>query len=586
MTKQRLVVVLTMAVGFPALAQAQKKALTQADWDIWKSINAPALSNDGKWAVYTLVPQVGDGELVVRATSGGTEFHVARGFLGRPNNTPGGLRGPAGGTGEADPTGPTTSPAQITADSRFVLASVEPSQAEVERVPRARANALIARTSLAIVSLPDGKVTTIPNVRSFRLPRANGAWVAYVPGADTTAGDSSTRGGAGAAPAGRGGRGRGGPAGGRRQFGAPLVLRNLATGAEERLSDVLAFSFDDSAKVFAYTVVARDSSKDGAFLRDLRSGATATLLAGAGDYKSLELDHAGSQIVFLADRDEFGRAPRPRYTLYEASVRGGGAQAIVTPTQVTPGMHLADNAPIAFTRTGTAITFSVAPPSIDSVPADSLVGKAVFDLWHYKDPVLQPTQRINAVRDRNKSYEAIYLTGTKKVVQLADDSLPQVNVSDDGRVAVANSRERYMIESMWGDGGTDVWLIDPSTNARKLIKEKINGNAQLSPDAKFATFYDHGHWYSYNVATSKLVDLTGSLKNVHFDEETDDHPAPPPAWGLAGWTKGDKSVLLYDHFDVWDRVPMGVKAPIVLTDSAGRRGNIQFRLAEGAGGRG
>ena len=35
------------------------------------------------------------------------------------------------------------------------------------------------------------------------------------------------------------------------------MLRNLASGAEERLTDVLAFAFDDSAKVLAYTVVAR-----------------------------------------------------------------------------------------------------------------------------------------------------------------------------------------------------------------------------------------------------------------------------------------------------------------------------------------
>ena len=57
----------------------------------------PALSNDGKWAAYTLVPLVGDGELVIRSTSGSTEYRVPRGYLGRPNNTPGGLRGAAGG---------------------------------------------------------------------------------------------------------------------------------------------------------------------------------------------------------------------------------------------------------------------------------------------------------------------------------------------------------------------------------------------------------------------------------------------------------------------------------------------------------
>src|SRR4051812_15738196 len=220
---------LVIAFTLPVMAHAQKKVLTQADWDKWKSINAPTLSNDGKWAVYTLIPQVGDGELVIRSTCGSTEYHVPRGFIGRPNNTPGGLRGPAGGgPEEGEPTGPTATPGQVTADSRFVLVSTQPNQAEVERAGRGRGAAAANRQSLAIVSLADGKITTLPGVRSFRLPRDNGTWVAYSPDAtDSTAGDSTSRAPAANAAGGRGGRGGrgGGAAGGRRQFGSLLVLR-------------------------------------------------------------------------------------------------------------------------------------------------------------------------------------------------------------------------------------------------------------------------------------------------------------------------------------------------------------------------
>jgi hypothetical protein len=592
MSTKRLAVCLTVVLALPALAQGPKKVLTQADWDKWKSINAPELSNDGKWAVYTLVPQVGDGELVIRSTSGSTEYHVPRGFLGRPNNVPGGLR-PQGGTGEEAPTGPNVAPATISADSRYVIVSTIPSQAEVERAGRAR-GAAANRQSMAIVSLADGKVTTIENVRSFRMAPGNGAWLAYV------AQDSSAGEGAAGAPAGgRGGRGgRGGAANGanRRQFGSTLVLRNLGTGAEERIADVLTFAFDDSAKVLGYTVVSHDSTKDGAFVRNMVNGSTSTLLSGNGDYKGLTFDRTGTQIAFVSDRDEFGQT-KPRYTLYTATIKGMGAQAAVTPSQVTQGMHIAENSAVAFTRSGTAITFAIAAPPIDSVPADSLVGKAVFDLWHYKDPVLQPTQRINAQRDRNKTYEAVYYPALKKFVRLADDSIPNVALSEDAKVGVANSRERYMIESMWGDGGTDVYVIDPISGARKLIAEKINGNAQLSPDAKFVAFYNKQHWYTYNIATGKLTDISGPVeaKGVHFENETDDHPAEKPAWGLAGWTKGDKSVLLYDHFDIWELDPNGLKPAVVVTDSVGVRNNIQFRIEQigaarggrgGGGGRG
>ena len=579
MHTKRFGILLVLGAATPVFAQSSKKVLTQADWDIWKSITAPALSNDGKWAVYTLVPQVGDGELVIRSTSGSTEYRVPRGYIGRPNNTPGGLRGPAGGTGEGDPVGPAVAPAQITADSRYVLVSTQPPRADVERAGRGR-GAAANRQSLAIVSLADGKVTSISGVRSFRLARDNGTWVAYAAEPDSAAGDSASR-----APAtgGRGRGGRGAPVGPRRQFGSTLVLRNLSTGAEERLSDVLSYAFDDSAKAFAYTVVSRDSTRDGAFVRNLSSGTTTTLLTGHGDYKAVAFDRAGAQIVFLSDRDEFGRGAAPRYALYEALVKGGAAQAVVTPAQLSSGMRIADGAQIGFTRTGTAITFNVAPPLIDSVPADSLVGKAVYDLWHYKDPVLQPTQRINAARERNKSYAAVYFPAAKKLVQLADDSMPAVALSDDAKIGVANSRERYMIEQMWGDGGTDVYVIDAATGTRKLIREKIDGNAQLSPDGKYVVFYDNEHWYTYSTTTAKLADITGGLKGVHFENETDDHPSEPPAWGLAGWTKGDKSVLLYEHYDIWELDPAGVKAPVMVTDSVGRRNSIQFRLAEGGG---
>jgi dipeptidyl aminopeptidase/acylaminoacyl peptidase len=581
-----------VCVAAPLAAQAPKKVLTQADWDKWKSIQAPALSNDGKWAVYTLVPQVGDGELVVRSTSGSTEYHVPRGYIGRPNNIPGGLRGPAGGTGEADPVGPTAAPAQISADSRFVIVPTQPTQAEVERAPRGRAGAATANAgSLAIVSLADGKVTMLPGARSFRLARDNGTWLAYTPAPDSlNTLDAGAAGAAGGAAAGRGGRGgRGGGAagtGGRRSYGSALVLRNLQSGTETRLSDVLTFAFDDSAKVLAYTVVSRDSTKDGAFLRNLGAASTTTLLTGRGDYKALTFDRTGTQLVFVSNRDEFGRGAAPRFTMYEASTKGGAATAIVTPAQVKAGLHIADGAPIAFTRSGAAITFAIAPPAIDSIPADSLAGKAMFDLWHYKDPVLQPTQKLNAARDRNKSYGAIYFPASKKVVQLADDSIPQVTVSEDGRIGVANSRERYMIEQMWGDGGTDVYVMDVPTGTRKLIREKISGNAQLSPDARYVSFYDKGHWYTYNTATAKTTDITGGVKDVSFANETDDHPAAPPAWGIAGWTKGDKSVLIYDRYDIWELDPNGAKPAVVVTDSAGRRNNLQFRIVDAGGGRG
>ncbi len=577
----------SLLAAVPAVASAQKKVLTQADWDKWKSIQGPAISNDGKWALYTLAPQVGDGELIVRSTQGATEYHVPRGYLGRPNNVPGGLR-PRVANPEDDPAAATSAPGQFTADGKFALVLTYPAQSEFERAARNRraGAALQNRADLAIVSLADGKVTTVPHVRSFRLPSSNGAWLAFVPEDSAASPDS-----AGGAGAGRGGRGAGAAAPGdssargvRRTYGNPLVLRNLATGADERIADVQAFFFDDSAKVLGYTVVSRTAGRDGAYVRNLTTGTTTTLLAGTGDYKSLVLDRTSSQAAFLTNRDEYGK-PKAGFSLYYASLKGGAATAAITPAQLAQGVRVSDNASVAFTKNGNAISFGVAPVIPDSVPSDSLAGKAVFDLWHYKDAQLQPTQRLNAGRDRNRSHQSLYFIGQKKMVTLAVDSLPTVSVGDDGRVVLGTSRERYNIESMWGDGATDVYVIDGTTGAAKIVKEHISGTAQLSPDDKYVVFFDKGHWYTYNVASAKTIDITSTVKGVSFAQETADTPAIPGAWGVAGWTKGDKSVLLYDRYDVWEVDPNAAKPAVNVTDSTGRRSNTVLRLMQlGAGG--
>src|SRR5689334_9722404 len=85
MASLRLGAALLVLGASTTLAQASgKRALTQADWDSWRSITGTTLSADGTWLAYTLVPQVGDGELVVRSTEGTREWRVPRGYIGRP----------------------------------------------------------------------------------------------------------------------------------------------------------------------------------------------------------------------------------------------------------------------------------------------------------------------------------------------------------------------------------------------------------------------------------------------------------------------------------------------------------------------
>src|SRR5205807_9718567 len=150
---------------------------------------------------------------------------------------------------------------------------------------------------------------------------------------------------------------------------------------------------------------------------------------GRGTKKKFAFDRASAQSAFVSDSDDAAKE-HPRYTLYYANLKSPSEQAVLNSAAVGDELGVSDNGRVAFTRNGNAILFGVAPAVMDSIPADSLYDKAVFDLWSWKDPRLQPQQKIEAGRDRLRSFETIYNLATKKLVRLANDSMPAVSVAD------------------------------------------------------------------------------------------------------------------------------------------------------------
>ncbi|HUX34557.1 MAG TPA: prolyl oligopeptidase family serine peptidase [Gemmatimonadaceae bacterium] len=564
-----LAAVLLIASAASVTAQAPKRALTPADWDHWRSITGTAISQDGRWVAYSLTPQVGDGDFVVRSTTGSAEYRVRRGFIGRPNMTPGSTqRG-----------GPTVPAGRISPDSRFAVAMTYAPMAAFDSARhsgRGGRPGRAPRAGLAIVELSTGHVTTIPDVRGYEMPAGAGAWLAYEIDADT------------AAP-GANGNGRGGSGGGaaadsggahHKTPGHTVVLRDLASGSETRIEHVASYAFDDSAKWLGYVVSTPDGADDGVYVRVPGQAAVTTVMAGKGDYRDFAFDRAGAQVAFVSDRDDYA-AKQPRFTLYYATLKDARPVAVATAGATGPGLLVADYGRVAFTRTGSAIEFGVAPPRLDTVPHDSLYDKAIFDLWTWKDAELMPQQKVEAARDRNRTYLTLYHIASRTLVRLTDDSVPNATVSPDGRVAMETSGVPYAIPSMWGEGGTDVYAVDATTGRRTVVKRDLRGSRPvLSPGGRYITYMDGGHWYAYGIATGRTADLTATLAGNRFDDELDDHPDIAPAYGIGGWTPDDRSVLLYDRYDIWDVDPSGARAPVVATDSAGRRAHVAYRVVD------
>src|SRR5436190_1245280 len=69
------------AVG-AGTAQKTRRPLNHNDYASWRSIQGPQLSADGAFLAYSLAPQEGDGEFIVRNLRTGKEWRQPRGQRG------------------------------------------------------------------------------------------------------------------------------------------------------------------------------------------------------------------------------------------------------------------------------------------------------------------------------------------------------------------------------------------------------------------------------------------------------------------------------------------------------------------------
>ncbi|MCB9870371.1 MAG: S9 family peptidase [Planctomycetes bacterium] len=90
-------------------------------------------------------------------------------------------------------------------------------------------------------------------------------------------------------------------------------------------------------------------------------------------------------------------------------------------------------------------------------------------------------------------------------------------------------------------------------------------------------FGSDNQWCVIDVQTGKHRCLTDKL-GVPFHDELEDRPQPARAYGLAGWTVGERHVLVYDRYDIW-KIDVASGAAECLTDGVGRARQVVLRIS-------
>jgi dipeptidyl aminopeptidase/acylaminoacyl peptidase len=577
--------VLTLAALCASLSTGfcQKKPLEHSVYDSWKSIRGTSLSHDGKWILYIVAPQDGDSKVEVKSLQSETVYVFDRGSV-----------------------------VQFSNDSKFVVATVVPPQADVKKAAKDKVPAAdLPKNSLLILNLSSGEQTKIEKVTSFRLPAEDSGWLTYKPEppkeAVTPAVNGSTQ---NTAPSGRQTPRRSGsvnPAGSPPADGAPLVIRNLTTGKEQKLEHVGDSAISKDGTILAYTVVSKEGKEDGVYWLDLRHGTPKGVSKGKFKVSKIALNDETKKLVFLCEKPpkaeganeskatNANKKPQSEAGAPEPAKKPSLAVFVYDPKTdrmskiagddspgIPKGWVIGENSPLSFSEKGTRVFFGTVPKPLEEKKDDTPDSEKVsVDIWNWQDTRIMPEQILQTSADQRLTYQAVAFLDSGKIVQLESVAVPSVVVGlrGEGDFATGSADRKYRLQRSWGSDYFDFTLINVRTGESRRLLDKSEGSIAFSPDAKFLAGYDP------QIKQYFVIDPV-SLKRTDFKiptalyNELDDTPSTPPAYGEAGWTKNDAQLLVYDAYDIWSIDPTAKTPPANLTGGMGRLNGLRLRIVK------
>ncbi len=519
--------------SLPLLAQ-QSKPLDHSVYDGWKNISRPMLSADGQWASYEINPQLGDGWL-----------YLVNLRTYQTDSMPRGTR------------------AAFSPATQYVAYMIQP---EASAVRQARAEGKrrheMPASSLAIKMLNDNRSYLFNNVRTFNLPDEGSGWILFQKNEDPD----------------------------NQELNNTLVILHPNQATEHRFANVETYTAGQSDRYFVFSQRDDSTDQNNLIMFSTASGQSTVIFSGHGNISGISLDEKETQLAFLYT----GSDDQPANLYFWNESMETATPLVTFETQGMPEKwNVSSNATPVFSKDGSKIFFGTAPIQ-PAAPQDTLMDyeKHRLDIWHYKDPLIQPMQLVQKEQELKRTYTAVMHINSNKFVQLADSSMPEFVMPPHGKEkqALGESFIPYLIPNSFESGDyRDVYLVDVNTGQRELILEKhrgsvhrsTTGDPRLSPGGEYLLYYNQANhqWYAMSVSSRQHVSLTQGIPYPVHDE-LHDAPSEPDPYGIAGWVEGDRYVLIYDRYDIWLTDLRGSEAPVMITNGFGRNNNIRFRLVD------
>ena len=513
-------------------AQADKKILTLEDYPRWKHIVSANLSSDGGWMSYGLRPNGGDETLYIKSLTSEKVYEIDCG-----------------------------SRLVFSEDGYWAAYMIDLPKKEAYKL-RKEKKPVVRKSEL--LNLLTGEKYTVDNASSFVFSEDSKFFALSKETVDKRS----------------------------RNKGTDLLLRNLQTGSDLNMSNVSEFEFNNLSTMLAFTVDSLDKKDNGIYLMALDSGVLKPLDKGEANYERLAWDKKGTAVVVLKGTKKIDMVEKDNIILAFTGLDSGRFTKVEMAPAAVPNFpkdmvisermirdarrrmrrtEAPENKCLFWSEDGSKIFCGIKEQEKALEKSEEPV--ANVDIWHWKDERIQSLQMVQADADRNFTYRSVFNLNSKRFVRLTDEKMRTTTISRDGKWGIGKDDKPYLsdVETLQAD----YYLVNTATGERKLIVKGIRHPLGLSPDSKYFLYLKDKQLWLYRIETGKIASISERAP-VSFVNEEDDHPAEKPAYGVSGWTKDGKAVIVNHRFDLWS-LPFDGAQPVNITAGKGEREQIRFR---------
>jgi dipeptidyl aminopeptidase/acylaminoacyl peptidase len=547
------VLLLSLALLTPATAQ-HRAPLTPADYGQFESLALPpgaGLSPDGRWLAYGINRSNRHNELRLQKIGDGLPTVIP--FATQP---------------------------AFSSDSKWAAYAIGMPEAEEERLRKQRKP---LHRKLGLMSLETREVAAIDGIQSFAF-NASGTHLAmrrYPPErpANAPAPDPDDP-----AP------------------GATLIVRELATGRDTTFGNVAEYAWQDVSSrdawgrggsgggLLALVISTEDRTANGVHLFDVRTTVLRVLDSAPDVYAGLSWRQDSSDLAVLRGATHPKREGRGHTALAWTGLGGANpSRHLLDPAAsaaLPAGMRLVSARRPSWSHDGRTLYLGVAEWRETIAGAGGSGEEApdeeeppTVEVWHARDVEVMARQKVSARADRQRSLLAAWHLEEHALVTLGRDRFEQVTPIARQRLALAAQWSPYAMERTIGRPAADLFLVDTTTGARTPLVDAVDDRyAQPSPGGRYILYFHADHYWTIDTRTRTVTNVTRSVPATFVNRESDVTVRQKPPFGVAGWTKDDGALLLYDKFDVWQVAPDGSGAARLTSGAADQVRHRYVRL--------